>query len=129
MRGYYFGCADHTGHHLYDLRASAGTVWLQRVRYPGNNPFGFVLDGELSPVHIGQKQGACLLHHKDGWTAIAWWDRSYDDRPGANAVFMVDGDKCFSEMIELFKSMCPNIYIRCAAKYEMTEWINEKSKA
>lgn len=38
-------------------------------------------------------EGEYLLHNRDGWTAISWWDRHQGDTRGnCNGVFIMEGD-------------------------------------
>lgn len=53
------------------------------------------------------------VHHKDGWSAIAFWDNSVDNRPGSNSVFMVDvPDLSFREICLLAEEHFPQVWKR-----------------
>lgn len=56
---------------------------------------------ELSTGELEQVQGAACLRRRDGWTALAWWDRTGDRRGGSNTVLVARARLSFAEMIEL----------------------------
>jgi len=98
MKVYYYGVIDndHLGHYLYEP-GSIMTVdytiqpWLEQV------------DCGLCPKNAdGQVQGLAALHHKDGWTALAMWDRTGDSRANSCSVILCDEEKMFQEMASLF---------------------------
>lgn len=73
------------------------------------------IDGVLQPgcreerghwVHHGvpEVEGEALLHHKDGWTAISFWDRSVDKRGACNSTYFAEGTFTFDEMVEMAKA-------------------------
>lgn len=51
-----------------------------------------LLDSEsASESELEQEQGSASLHHKQGWTALAIWDRTGDHRLNSNSVFFAEG--------------------------------------
>lgn len=128
MRAYYFGCRDHAGHCLYD---AAGGTMVQSVRYPGNNPWGLEIDGGLCPGGrdhrsadgVEQPEGRALIHRKDGWTALAFWDRSLDPRPNSCSVFLVEGTHDFASMLTLAKRYFPMVVARF--KFQITPAVDK----
>lgn len=98
---FYYGPWEQPGHFLFD---EAGFK-------VGHNPipWGYSIDGVLQPgcyldrcrwEHRGpQNEGEALLHHKDGWTALCFWDRSVDERMGCNSNYFAKGIFTFQEMI------------------------------
>jgi hypothetical protein len=78
-------------------------------RFAYTNPWGLKIDGSLAPDAIGQIEGLALLHHKDGWTAVAFWDRTGDHRGGSNSVFLAKGEFTFDEMLDLAREAFPEI--------------------
>lgn len=100
---YYFGCIGGSGHYMFH---ASGSPRLSYFQQPWQK-----LDGGLQPT--GQQvQGPALLHHKDGWTALCFWDRSVDGRPGSNSNFLSTGNHTFEEMIELAKKYFPMVMAR-----------------
>ena len=95
----FFGC-----HGCFGSRPQAGHfLW----RKPGprssltdleQTPWGYALDSKLAPAGP-QIEGRALCHHADGWTALAWWDRSVDSRPGSNAAVLVHEDIPAAELL------------------------------
>jgi hypothetical protein len=100
MKVYYFGCFDDVGHHLHD---SDGCTISDRNATPWSWP---EVDGSLAPEGE-QFQSLALLHKKEGWTAIAFWDRTLDTRGNSNSAFFAEGDFTFEEMLELAKKYFP----------------------
>ena len=47
------------------------------------------------------REGEALLHHKDGWTALAFWDSTIDTRPGCSSTYIIKGIFTFENMVEL----------------------------
>jgi hypothetical protein len=74
------------------------------------NPWGRYPDGTLCPEL--QQQGAAILHQKNGWTAIGFWDRTGDTRGNSNSNFIVEGTYSFEEMCELAKESHPALWNR-----------------
>jgi hypothetical protein len=68
-----------------------------------------------------QLEGVCRLHHKDGWTALAFWDRSGDSRRNSCSVVIMKGEHDFATMVEIFEQEFPGIHARCTAKFELVE--------
>ena len=113
---FYFGPWDRAGHFLVDENGNGiygsdrGTLpWVQGQ-----------MDGALQP-HFRDcaknnsyrdrfcncssgEQGVALVHHKGGWTAMAFWDRSVDNRGASNSVYLAEGIFTFDEMVELAKT-------------------------
>lgn len=106
FRVLYFGCAlPATGHSLYDAR------W-ERI-YESNLPDALKRpDGTMTPYltrgrggyveAIKQPQGHARLNHLWGWSVVAWWDRTVDERMGSNSAFLVEQPMLsFDEVVEL----------------------------
>ncbi len=102
MDAYYYGCYSHVGHRMHDRDSYPDWDFLK------NNPWGIGVDGDLCPDNK-QIQGQACVHHKDGWTALAFWDRSIDSNPGSISVFILSGTHDFSIMVEKFKRLYPAI--------------------
>ena len=65
-----------------------------------------------------QAEGKAALHYKGGWTALAFWDRSVDSRPGSNSVFLAEGTHQFEDMVVLAQQSFPSIMQRFKFKIE-----------
>lgn len=121
---YYFGCWRDSGHYLW--APGRCSVW-------GNHdcPWqDYELDAKLAPgttlvrgrhrTPHEQPEGIAALHHKDGWTAIAFWDRSVDRRSGSNSAFILRGTHSFDETLRLARDAFPEIFARFA--FEIREF-------
>ena len=88
------GNRHHRGHHLYYPSGTAASYFAWPIPWSPRE-----VDGALCerPEVIGKR----WLHHRDGWTALAQWDRSGDDRPGSNTVFFFRGTYTEAEAIAL----------------------------
>lgn len=111
----YFGVwwTDSSGHCLVDENGH-GVRKEQRGSFPWNE-WGGDIDGKLQPHRKGcdlrsycpctsDKQGVAALHHKDGWTALSFWDRSLDGRGGCNSNYFAAGTFTFDEMVSMAKA-------------------------
>lgn len=114
---YFWGCwNDSKGHYLWRPTPTR----YESLRHNGLVPWKEV-DGTLTPQHVDQRhqvEGETVLHHCDGWTALAWWDRSVDNRGGSNAAIFARGTHDFDAMIALGKLHFPGVMVRF--RYELT---------
>jgi hypothetical protein len=122
MKVYYFGCIDRPGHfmhapHGYDREASAFTK---------NNPWGYKIDSRLCPDGP-EVEGRALVHHKDGWTALSFWDRSVDRRGKCNSNFLAEGTHDFAAMVKIAQEHFPRIMGRFS--FPIVEATNENPAA
>lgn len=116
---YFFGCRNEEGgHYLFDPHMRTRWEKIEAL------PWGWTIDGGLAPgggVRIGRRpeiEGHAALHHKDGWTALAWWDRSVDKRGACNAGLYANGTFTAEEMLVLGREHFPQIMARF--KYMIT---------
>lgn len=98
------------GHHLRDERgeyvANAGP-W----RVHGGIDGALCPGGSVAPPSE-QRECAALLHHRDGWTALAFWDRSADRRHGSNTAFFVEGTHDAAGMLAICRERFPLHFAR-----------------
>ena len=99
----YFGCLREAGHYLHSKP-------YRRLNYEGT-PWGVWLDTGLLPKGE-QYDGQVFSAKKDGWTAIAFWDRSVDTRPGSNSAFLVQADIPTDELMRLAREQWPEVFSR-----------------
>jgi len=113
VKVFYFGCWDRVGHFLW--MPCGDSVPMSET------PWGNAVDGGLCPgkrdrrgevAHEDQREGQAALHHRDGWTALAFWDRSVDTRPNSNSAFLAEGTRTLPEMMALAWSSFPQIMDR-----------------
>lgn len=107
---YYFGTWQDAGHYFWGERGRK--VWDP----PG--PWGHV-DGRLNPA--GEVQGECLVHHKDGWTALAFAQRIWDTRGGCNSVFLFDATLSFEEAVTEARERFPKVMKEIEDHFELVE--------
>lgn len=74
------------------------------------NPWGLRIDGGLLPKQEHQHEP--IVSHQDGWTAMAFWDRTVDTRPGSNSCFLAEGDYSLDEMCALAVKHFPRVVKR-----------------
>lgn len=75
-------------------------------------PWGNKIDGTLCPQKINQAEGVVAHDQKDGWTAIAFWDRSVDSRFGSNSAFLIHAEVSAEEAWRLAKERFPQVCAR-----------------
>lgn len=110
MKTYFFGCARtgtdrQVGHYLYGKNA---TPLYGR---DDTTPWGRTPDGTLAPNSTAAA-GVASLHHKDGWTALSFWDYSGDSRGKSNSNFFFEGEYGFDEAVSLMREQYPKIVAR-----------------
>lgn len=127
---FYFGVWDsNLGHYLRDTMGK--TYWDVPAGFPWEP---HEIDGRLTQ-HTCKKiqsycgcgslpEGVAITHHKSGWTAIGFWDRSADHRGASNGNFFFKGDHSFSEMLELAKKNFPHIMDR--VKFDIVDGSSPK---
>ena len=113
MRIYYYGCNGESGHFLWQ----PNQITTKRPQDSGL-PWKHI-DMDLCPQTTPQ-QGIAKMHQKEGWTAMAFWDKSIDSRTGSNSVFFYEDLLYFDEMIREFKEHFPEIFNRF--KFPITEF-------
>ena len=119
---YYFGCwGPEKGHFWFLTRGRC------IYREPGGMPRSLTsrIDCGLCPNtpppddpygNAGpQNQGEALLHHIEGWTVLAFWDRTVDHRGNSNSAFVVRGDYDFDAMLGVMRERFPEIAARLDA--------------
>lgn len=128
-RVYFFGVGHPhaAGHHLYDAPgrwapeaarrglpkalAHLDSVWCRGERpAPPSMPVA---------VNDPQVEGRAFIHYVDGWTVLAWWDRSGDARGGCNAAFLVEGYHRYSEAFLRALDAFPRELERMLARYSI----------
>jgi hypothetical protein len=129
---YYFGCFGPPGHYFFrpsrfgpihaDKLASHTVPWTP-AECDGNLQPG---TAEMKKGYQGQRpnkqvEGVCRLHSRNGWTAVAFWDRTGDERRNSCSVFIKDGEYDFHDMVSDFRLSFPEVYKRVTEKFELVE--------
>jgi hypothetical protein len=75
----YFGCGDQSGHYAFE----------EGTRYRSSDSSFAAFDGTLPPQPERQLYVASFSR-LGGWgfSALSWWDRSVDSRPGSNSTIL-----------------------------------------
>lgn len=116
MKAYYFGCVGQPGHFMH---APDGKWGRETFRFTQHNPWGTKVDGDLCPD--GEEvEGHAALHHRDGWTALAFWDRSVDHRNGSCSTFLAEGEHTVEVMLALARERFPKVMARF--NFEIVPW-------
>jgi hypothetical protein len=119
-QAYYFGCWGNAGHYLFDPDRRSTRYTDKMV--PWEQIDSVLCYGHRGPYQNGpQVQGLALLHHRDGWTALSFWDRTVDKRGGSNSNFFVEGTLSFDEIVLVAKERFPSIWERFTFKVELFE--------
>jgi hypothetical protein len=105
---FYFGSLGR-GHYLH-LR---GTQCHHNV-LEGIIPWSYGIDGKvLEKAKIPDDPNGQILHvQRDGWTAIAFWDRSGDARRGSNSAFIANALLKPEELLVLAREQWPEVFER-----------------
>ena len=107
---YYFGCVEQTGHFLFDRRFQKPrhdvSPWRERDIDAQMPPYG-----RLATMQR-QVEGRARMHYRNNWTALAFWDRSVDDRYSSNSAFLIEGTHGFDEALRLARQAFPAIFER-----------------
>lgn len=101
----YFGCIGGAGHYLHDDRTR------RHFRRDAQGQPWDAIDGSLCPPGP-QLEGRALVHHRDGWTALAFWDRSVDHRGNSNSAFFIDATVDFPDALQAAKDAWPEVFAR-----------------
>lgn len=109
----YFGCAHgvwdrDVGHFFYS--EDGRRVGLSS---PEALPWKKV-DGALAP-RVGRSekpQGVAAIHHKDGWTALSFWDRTGDERGNSSSTFFIEGEAPFEVALGIARERFPRLFAR-----------------
>jgi hypothetical protein len=106
---FYFGCWHGAGHYLH----TPGGNTMSERRIPEDFPIEHrALDACLLPPNQPQTEGLATLCHLNGWTILAFWDRSVDTRPGCNSAFLARGTYTFETMVGIAKDQFFEVWNR-----------------
>jgi len=127
----YFGVWPGTtaGHYLRGARGENVGTWYPDMRKPPGYPLPWhvgELDGGLCPgpgnstdhwkagYSTLEHQGEALMHRKDGWYALSFWDSSGDKRAASCSNFFLksDDDLSFDDLVLIFREQWPELWER-----------------
>lgn len=120
---FYFGCVGRSGHYMHD----AGLRHSWEAPQPWKRIDGVLQPGCTFTKYIGwksprkQPEGLAAIHHKDGWTALSFWDRSVDKRGNCNSTFFFKGTHRFGTMCQLAGKHFPSVWSRFSFKVRLAD--------
>ena len=103
----YFGCTGYAGHFIH--RHGCRRPQMISVTPWNNDIDGGPLKRAKIPDLITDQY---CTERKDGWTLIAFWDRSGDSRPGSHSTFVIHADIPSQELFALARAQWPEIFNR-----------------
>lgn len=114
-RTVYFGAVERAGHYYWSRGRGGYPVSAGgRGDYDKLTPWGLKVDGGL-PFPRGQtpnEQGEAHVFHLDGWTALAFPDRSVDSRGGSWSVYCIPAVIDGHEALAIAREAFPPIFAR-----------------
>lgn len=124
----YYGCIGDSGHYFWEregysssrrdpLEAAIERVWT--------DVDGVLCYGIQRYSNGPQEEGLALLHHKGGWTALSFWDRSVDHRGGSNSNFFAHGIFTFDQVCQIAEARFPRVWKRYKFKVRLLETLEE----
>ncbi len=109
---YYYGCWGDKGHFLWTPEQESVRISKMKDATPfGDDIDGYLQKGSARCTGTGIPTDA-RLHHQDGWTALAFWDRTVDTRPGSCSVFLAEGVHDVEAIKEIAHSNFPEVWDR-----------------
>lgn len=110
-RTVYFGAVDRAGHYYWTRGRDGHPVSAGLAREL--TPWGLKVDGGLFPRGTGPiRQGEAHVVHLDGWTALAFPDRSVDSRGGSWSVYCTPAILDGTEALAIAREAFPPIFAR-----------------
>lgn len=107
---FYFGCWNEPGHYLHN---PAGSRLHSERTLPHDFPCAInVLDTGFLPPNLPETEGRATVAHLNGWTILAFWDRSVDSRGKCNSAFVMRDTLDFDDAVLRSRAAFPNIYLR-----------------
>lgn len=81
---------------------------MDKVQPWGNHIDGGIFKDSKAKDRLGVVHTANL----DGWTLVAWADRSVDSRHGSHSTFIVEADITPERLIEMAREQWPQVFSR-----------------
>ena len=114
----YFGCIGRAGHFLWSREGTGRPCTDRRDRELTQRLGG--LDGALCwnsksgrySHERDETEGLAFVTHREGWTALAFWDRSVDHRGACNSAFVAEGTLTFAQIIRHARLRWPEVWAR-----------------
>ena len=131
----FHGCHKEAGHYWWapGMRGRGDGYPFRRRKADGSlsdEPYDYVpwrhaVDGALAPTGpqvegiAAYATAGCRIGTPDEewWSALSWWDRSVDKRPGSNATFVIDQKVSPEMLLGAARAKFPEVFARM--KYEI----------
>lgn len=98
------------GHHTWTRYGQRSGHIEERL--PWKDLYKLPPASRVMDTHVESPQGHAAVHFKDGWTALAFWDRSVDNRGNCMSCFLVKGDHSFDDMVKITREHFPSVWER-----------------
>ena len=124
---FFFGCIESAGHYLWRRQGRGRPANAHDVEEAIRRAIGAPLDaagvGGLcwnSPKSTygnngydrDETEGRALQTRLNGWTVVAFWDRSVDRRGACNSAFIVKGEMTFAQATRVARHRWPEVWAR-----------------
>lgn len=128
---YYFGCQRESGHYWWDTEGSRSS---RKAEERVGGKIANKIDGGFCPGVSSdpnkryartrpEVEGEAKLHYVDGWTILAFWDRSVDKRGACNSNFVIRGCCTFDEALQLAREQYPQVMNRLTFEIKLVpDW-------
>lgn len=120
VRAFYFGTYERAGHYLWDSNWEG--IWpehphqgVEKIQW-GPLPWRNI-DGGLCAK--GARQGEAALHHRDGWTALAFPNYIDDNRGGSNSAFFFEATLDFAQALAEARRRFPHVMERIDQAFDV----------
>jgi hypothetical protein len=107
----YWGCWDESGHYYWHPDRSRFREYTDPLRVPKASQ----IDGSAIFLPHPEKPGEGVRTYLPAMniTVLAWWDRTFDSRPGTNAAIIVHGNitsaGCWERFAAAFPALAPKL--------------------
>ena len=111
MDWFYFGCGDQTGHYLFNqnqhkVKATYGKIERSLEEFDGILP-------PFPELKVPNYKASFSRLGGLGYSALSWWDRSVDSRPGSSStIFAPDLTIPAPSMLILAQARFPWVFSR-----------------
>jgi hypothetical protein len=111
IEAYYFGKWPdrYAGHYLYGRNGYEVNDYYMPKDFPC--PV-YTLDGGFLPPYQAEIEGVASVVHLNGWTILAFWDRTGDKRGKSSSAFVVRGFWDFTALHHITQTAFPTIWKR-----------------
>lgn len=109
---HYFGRLDVAGHSLHCKSGPHLRI--------DETPWGNNLDTGLLSHVADRPDGQYVTAIFKGWTAVSFWDRSGDSRPGSNSAFVIHAEMEPEKLLAFARLQWPEVFRRLP--FQLKRW-------